>query len=202
MSIARTASADAVASRIQLGQFIVLQRVRRSMSALDFVRALARRVGRPCVVIQDPLNEAPSGVRVLDGRSVTASTFAAWQECRSNLGSPASPLVVLLDISSELRILESAPHLVSWAGGVQSPVEPIATTRTHAQAQQGQRSLRNALVGDPKFASRNMGRLIAVEISSERLFEARPGESAYDVASGALDDGLLHLLTLRPEDLR
>lgn len=197
-----TNTAELIAVLLLAGQRVVLQRVARTMSAAGLAEQLTTLTERPCGVVTDPLSQTPGVVRVLDARMFGVEQFAAWEPAREQLGTPESPLVVMLDMVSGPAILRAAPHVVSWAGGVRLPAERLVRfARGPDEIALGQRALRNALHEHPEFARRNLGVTVVVDIASERLFEPRRDVSAISRAREELDEGIAYEKNLEGTDL-
>lgn len=121
---------------------VVLQRVPPRTTDRAFATRLAEVTGREVRVVEQPLPVLPGLIRVLDARALAAGSFRAWQADREGLGTADAPLVVLLDVRAGRLLLEEAPHLASWAGGVRMPMEPVVrTTESKQERQLGENAL-------------------------------------------------------------
>lgn len=187
-------SATLVALDVSGGALVVLQRVPRSTTAESMARRLREELGSEVRVVHSPEAVADAAVRVLDGRSLRHDTFARWDQMRPTLARPGSPLVVLLNVEATRALLQAAPHVASWAGGVRLPAEPIiAETRTPAQREAGRLAFARALQADPTLRIRAQGRSVGVVIGSGRTFIMRPDAHIEDQARSELDEGLIYI---------
>lgn len=192
-------TAEAVALSLQAGLPVVLQRVARATSAQGFVHELQALLGTPCAVVQAPIDRAPVGVRVLDARQASRDTFLAWDHQRARLGDASSPLVVLLDAASGRTLLQVAPHLSSWAGGVRLPVEPLVrTARSDQELRLGQNALRRVLHERPELRQEDAP--IGVVLGSDRVFVGLPEVSPLAQARDELDEGTVYVTRIAEEE--
>jgi hypothetical protein len=188
--MASMTSADLVAAELEAGARLVLQRVPRSTTAEVFAAALSWGV-----VVNASAFPLPGHVRVLDARLV--ADFSDWDRRRAELGTPDSPLVVLLDVVSARALLQAAPQACSWAGGVRMPAErTVRGARSEEELAIGARALVRALQRNPEFAATHAGLSVGVDILSERLFAGRRDAGILDLARENLDEGIIFIAQL------
>lgn len=195
-------SADQVALQIQAGQGVVLQRVPRDALAEPFAYQLGELLDRATTCVKDPFEAHPDAVRVLDARGLTREGFATWEPRRALLGDSASPLVVLLDAATARDLLTGAPHVASWAGGVQLPLErSVRAARSEAELRMGANAFSRIRAENREVLAAFLGRTVAVQIGTDRLFVPTLGASALEAAREELDDGLVYLVQVTDEHL-
>ncbi|MFH1466908.1 MAG: hypothetical protein ABIO70_21165 [Pseudomonadota bacterium] len=180
-------SVDLVAAEIRAGALMVLQRVPRNCTAACIAAALPGGVA-----VDAPAPPMPNQVRVFDARLVR--DFSDWDRRRAELGTPDSPLVVLLDVVSARTLLRAAPQACSWAGGVRLPAErTVRGARSEEELTLGARALVRALQENPEFSEAHAGLSVGVDILSERLFVGRRDAGILDLARENLDEGIVYL---------
>lgn len=193
-------SLDVVALRIQSGLPVVLQRVPRRLDAQAVARGLIERVGRAAAVVTDAFTGRSEAVRVIDGRSLRAETFRQWDEDRAQLGDERSPLVVLLDVNSTKALLANAPHLSSWAGGVQLPEEKdVRPARSDDELALGRAALRRILQVRSELRQTHSRVPIGVVLGSDQLFLGEGGVYPLQAAREELDEGIVYITRLCEE---
>ncbi|MEY3210343.1 MAG: hypothetical protein RIT28_824 [Pseudomonadota bacterium] len=192
-------SLDAVVLAFESGLPVVLQRVPRSLSAQTAADILTERLGRPVSVVVEPFTQ-PEGVRVIDGRPLRAEQFERWDQGRHQLGDAVSPLLVLLDVNSGTTLLQRAPHLASWSGGVRLPLErEVRLATSPEEIKLGQAALRRALHAMPELREAHYRAPIGVLVGSDRLFRGEGGVAPLVAAREALDEGILYVTRLIEE---
>jgi hypothetical protein len=193
-------SLDLVAIQVQVGLPVVLQRVPRKLDVQTAAQGLAERLERPVEVVIDAFAAKPDAVRVIDGRPLRADNFRRWDEGRAQLGDERSPLVVLLDVHSGKALLAAAPHLSSWAGGVQLPEEKsVRPARSEEELTLGRAALRRALYEHPELRETHPRVPIGVMIGADRLFLGEGGVYPLQAAREELDEGILYITRLCEE---
>ena len=191
-------SPEKAAVLLQGGHFVLL-RVPRRASAAELVRGLMDQ-GLDAVVVEQALPLVEGRVRVLDARLYREADFEGWDVQREILSSPSSPLLVLLDVASGTSLLRTAPHLVSWAGGVWMVAEPtVRPAHTEEELELGRAALRRALAEDESFRVAHMGQTVAVDLLTGRLFAGGPDGGALQEARIYLDEGTVFLERLVPD---
>lgn len=193
-------SLDLVVMRVRSGLPLVLQRVPRQLDAQSAARTLAERLERPVEVVTDAFAAKPDAVRVIDARPLRADTFQRWDEGRAQLGDERSPLVVLLDVHSGKALLTAAPHLSSWAGGVELPEEKsVRPALSDQEVVLGRAALRRQLHARPALRETHPGVPIGVVIGSDRLFLGEGGVHPIQAAREELDEGIVYITRLSEE---
>lgn len=193
-------SLDLIALRVRSGLPLVLQRVPLQLGARTAAQVLAERLERPVEVVTDAFAAKPDAVRVIDARPLRADTFQRWDEGRAQLGDERSPLVVLLDVHSGKALLAAAPHLSSWAGGVQLPEEKsVRPARSEEELTLGRAALRRALYEHPELRETHPRVPIGVMIGSDRLFLGEGDVYPLQAAREELDEGILYITRLCEE---
>lgn len=193
-------SLDLIALRVRSGLPLVLQRVPLQLGARTAAQVLAERLERPVEVVTDAFAAKPDAVRVIDARPLRADTFQRWDEGRAQLGDERSPLVVLLDVHSGKALLAAAPHLSSWAGGVQLPEEKsVRPARSEEELTLGRAALRRALYEHPELRETHPRVPIGVMIGSDRLFLGEGDVYPLQAAREQLDEGILYITRLCEE---
>lgn len=193
-------SLDLVVMQVRSGLPLVLQRVPRQLDARSAAHTLAERLQRPVEVVTDAFAAKPDAVRVIDARPLRSDTFRRWDEGRAQLGDERSPLVVLLDVHSGKALLAAAPHLSSWAGGVQLPEEKsVRPARSDEELELGRAALRRVLYQRPELGETHPRVPIGVIIGSDRLFLGEGGVYPLQAAREELDEGILYITRLCEE---
>ena len=189
-----------VALRIQAGLPVVLQRVPLRLDARSAAKGLEERLQHSVEVVTDAFAAKPNTVRVIDARSLRADTFRGWDEGRAQLGDERSPLVVLLDVNSGKALLAAAPHLSSWAGGVQLPEEKsVRPARSDEELSLGRAALRRVLYQQPELRETHPRVPIGIMIGSDRLFLGEGGVYPLQAAREEFDEGILYITRLCEE---
>lgn len=175
------------------GQRLLLQRVPPTVTAASAAKQLSEWAARSFVVI-DSLSDwrAECPWAVLDGRAREVEGLEDAR--RAELLARPGSLLILLDRPASIALAQSAPQLVSAAGGVALP-EPSGVVRiTDAAAcLAAHEELERALGNHPATAARANGKYVAIEIVSSRLFLPEPGSTALQVAEECLDTGSVYL---------
>lgn len=193
-------STEQVALRIGAGMPVVLQRVPREAQAETLAAQLRDLLERATTCVSDPFEAHPDTVRVLDARGRTRDDFATWEPRRGLLGDNSSPLVVLLDAATARDLLIGAPHVASWAGGVQLPLEKtVRAARSEAELRMGANAFSRIRSENHETLAAFLGRTVAVQIGTDRLFVPTLGASALDAAREELDEGLVYLVRVTDE---
>jgi hypothetical protein len=193
-------SLDMVKLRVQARLPVVLQRVPRDLDAQAAAKGLAKRLRRPTEVVTDAFGAKPDAVRVIDARPLRADTFRQWDEGRAQLGDERSPLVVLLDVHSGKALLAAAPHLSSWAGGVQLPEEKsVRPARSDEELTLGRAALRRVLYQRPELRETHPRVPIGIMIGSDRLFLGEGDVYPLQAAREEFDEGILYITRLCEE---
>lgn len=183
---------DRVALDLQGGAAIVLQRVPRTTEARSFAAALSEITGQDVSTVANPCATAP-GVRLFDARSLPDTAFDSWDSMRPQLATEASTLVVLLNASRARALLDRAPHVASWAGGIAMPTHPqVRYAETSDERSVGAKLLRQRLA-EQGLAEHAVGVSVGVDIASGRLFFPEGDDNALAVARRSLDEGILHV---------
>jgi len=175
------------------GQRLLLQRVPPTVTAASAARRLSEWADRSFVAIDslsDWRAECPWAVVDARAREVEGLEDAHRAELLARPGS----LLILLDRPASIALAQSAPQLVSAAGGVALP-EPSGVVRISDDATclVAHEELLRALRNDPASAARAAGKYVAIEIVSSRLFLPEPGLSALEVAEQQLDSGSVYV---------
>jgi hypothetical protein len=193
-------SLDLVALRVGAGLPLVLQRVPRRLDAQAAAHGLAERLRRPVEIVTDAFIAKSDAVRVIDARPLRTDTFQRWDERRAQLGDNRSPLVVLLDANSGKALLKAAPHLSSWAGGVQLPEEKdVRPARSDEELASGRAALQSILYNRPSLYETHSRVPIGVMVGSKRLFLGEGDVYPLQAAREELDEGILYITRLCEE---
>lgn len=193
-------SLDLVALRVRAGLPLVLQRVPLRLDSQTAAQGLAERLQRPVEVVTDIFAAKLDAVRVIDARPLRVDTFRQWDEGRAQLGDERSPLVVLLDVHSGKALLAAAPHLSSWAGGVQLPEEQlVCPALSDKDVALGRAALQRQIHRWPSLRKTHSRAPIGVVIGSERLFLGEGGVHPFQAAREELDEGILYITRLSEE---
>ncbi|MCK6515209.1 hypothetical protein L6R46_09170 [Myxococcota bacterium] len=179
---------------------VVLQRVPRRLDAQAAAKGLAKRLRRPTEVVTDAFSSRTGTVRVIDARTLRADTFRHWDEGRHQLGDEKSPLIVLLDVNSGKALLAAAPHLSSWAGGVQLPEEKeVRAARSDEELALGRAALQRVLHLRPSLRQTHPRVPIGIMIGSDRLFLGEGDVYPLQAAREEFDEGILFITRLCEE---
>ena len=191
-----------VVLELQAGQPLILQRVRRAVTAESAARSLSTALGSPVQVVNSPWEPGEAGCRVMDARRAGEASFDDWDVRRATMTTPDRPLVVLLDVVTSTWLLVAAPHVASWAGGVRLPTPPsVRPALSDDEIKVGERLLREALAESPGLAAELVGRTFAVDLASGRIFVPRLTTSALELARDAMDEGVVWMTRLRGANL-
>lgn len=177
------------------GARVVFQRVPRGTQAEDFARSLSAELDRPVQTSEQvrPVTD-DEHIVVVDGRALTAAEATGLDAWRPAFEAAPGVVVVLVDVGSEAVLLEHAPHLTSWAGGVWLPAERhVRYTETEAELERGHDALVRALRRRADGGQSLIGLSVGVDLATERLFVPTPAVDALTLARWALDEGLLHV---------
>lgn len=178
---------ELVALLLDSGSGLILQRVPPASTPVDLASALG------AAVVADLFGVRP-GARVLDARRWR--DFGDLDAERLLLASETerSPLVILLDCGSASALARSAPHTVSWSGGIWLPPDhPARPAQTDDEFAQGERALRMALAEQPEFAREHAGQEVGVDLLTRQLFTRSGTATALEIAREHLDDGVIYL---------
>lgn len=195
-------TAEAVALQVLAELPVVLQRIPSALSCDAFIAALREQLAGEIVRVTDPLEARPTCVRVLDARQGTEQTFRSWEARRAELGTLRSPLVVLLNAESTRALLRAAPHVASWAGGVQLPVErSVRPAQSEQELRLGSNALSRIRRAQADLLRAYLGRTIGVQLGADRVFVPTLGASALDAAREELDEGIIYMVRVDDEHL-
>lgn len=187
-----------VALELQAGQPLILQRVRRSVTAAEVAGVLQEHLDRPVRVVAEPTEAGEEGVRVWDARQSKESSFDGWDVQRATLASSDNALVVLLDVVTSTWLIVAAPHVVSWAGGVRLPCPPsVRPALSEEEIRLGERLLREALAERPGLRAQLGGLSLAVDLASGRIFTTRGGTPPLSLARDHMDEGVVWITRLQ-----
>ncbi len=193
---------DQIALLIRANLPVILQRVPRWFTAEQVAAELTALLERTTQVVSDPLGLNPPTVRILDGRQMTEREAQRWEIGRASLGTPDSPLVVLLDAASARVVLRTAPHVTSWAGGVQLQVEhTVRPTQTEQERRLGNNAFSRVRKESRELLETFLGYTIGVDLGTERIFVPTLAASALDAAREELDEGLIHMVRVTDDHL-
>ena len=191
-----TVPLDATAARRALdlagGASLLLQRVPRAWTADALAGALQPLVGRPVRVARG-LDDAVD-IAVWDARGQPPATFDAWDPQRATLVPADGARIVLLDVATARHVLQRAPHTASFAGGVTMPPPgAVRGAETLEQAEAGDALLRRTVADHPE----HRGRLVGIDLLSERIFAGLPDATPVEVAREHLDEGIIYVGVVR-----
>lgn len=180
-------STELVALLLESGSGLILQRVPPAATPVEVASELGAEV------VEDLFGVRP-GARVLDARRWRDFGNLDGERMLLARETERSPLVVLLDSASASALARSAPHTVSWSGGIWLPPDhPARPAQTADELEHGERALRMAFAEQPEFAREHAGQEVAVDLLTRRLFTRSGTATALEVAREHLDDGVIYL---------
>ncbi len=178
---------DRLAAELLAGTPVIVQRVPPTVDSSSVAAAVRAALGVDVEVCVDPFQRAGAAVVDLRGRE----DMTEFERRRAELSRPGQPLVLLADLRSSKLLLQQAPQMASWAGGVRLPEPPsVRPSASKEEVELGRQVLARALAEGAQLPP---GTSVGVNLADGRLFRRRGDHLPLQQAQEELDEGIIYV---------